>query len=173
MKNQELNQHQLTMKVLQTLILISGVLALLGKKTIKKNRVKRSSVTKVDFGLSASIFRNMNPEIVKKASSGIYLTEDFINLSLKPMIKEIVERLKKLENEDTKMKNTFEKEDKMLKNNLEGKNTALNYTLMAISCLGPMTLIIITGLLITLEKKLEKQKRRIADLQIPDNTNNE
>ena len=173
MQHQDMYPHQLTMKVLQTLILISGVLALLGKKTIKKKRVKRSSVTKVDFGLSASIFRNMNPEIVKKASSGIYLTEDFINLSLKPMIKEIVERLKKLENEDTKMKNTFEKEDKKLKNNLEGKNTALNYTLMAISCLGPMTLVIIAVLLITLEKKLGKLKRRLADLQTADNTNNE
>ena len=56
---------------------------------------------------------------------------------------------------------------KKLKNNLEGKNTALNYTVMAISCLGPMTLIIIAGSLITLEKKLEKQKRRIADLENP------
>ena len=110
---------------------------------------------------------------MKKASSGIYLTKDFVNLSLKPMIKEFVERLKQLEDEDSKMKNTFKNEDKKLKNNLEGKNTALNYTLMAISCLGPMTLIIIAGLLITLEKKLEKQKRRLADLQIPDNTKNE
>ena len=101
------------------------------------------------------------------------MTEDFVNLSLKPMIEEIVDRLKKLATEDNQIKNTFANEDKKLKNNLEGKNTALNYTLMAISCLGPMTLVIIAGLLITLEKKLEKLKRRLADLQIPDNTNNE
>ena len=161
------------MKVLQTLILISGVLTLLGKKTMKRNRVERSSATKVDFGLSASIIRNMNPEIVKKASAGIYLTEDFVNLSLKPMIKEIVDRLRKLESEDSKIKNTFANEDKKIKSSLEGKNTALNYTLMAISCLGPMTLVIIAVLLITLEKKLGKLKRRLADLQTPDNTNNE
>ena len=173
MQNQELNQHQLTMKVLQTLILISGVYTLLGKKTMKRNRVERSSATKVDFGLSASIIRNMNPEIVKKASSGIYLTDDFVNLSLKPMIKEIVDRLRKLESEDSKIKNTFANEDKKIKSSLEGKNTALNYTLMAISCLGPMTLVIIAVLLITLEKKLGKLKRRLADLQTPDNTNNE
>ena len=96
MQNQEMNQHQLTMKVLQTLILISGVNILLGKNTMKRNRLKRSSATKVDFGLSASIISNMNPEIVKKALAGIYLTEDFLNLSLKPMIKEIVDRLRKL-----------------------------------------------------------------------------
>ena len=173
MQNQDMNLHQLTMKVLQTLILISGVNILLGKNTMKRNRLKRSSATKVDFGLSASIIRNMNPEIVKKASAGIYLTEDFVNLSLKPMIKEIVDRLRKLESEDSKIKNTFANEDKKIKSSLEGKNTALNYTLMAISCLGPMTLVIIAVLLITLEKKLGKLKRRLADLQTPDNTNNE
>ena len=131
MQNQDRNLHQLTMEILQTLILISGVNILLGKNTMKRNRLKRTSATKVDFGLSASIIRNMNPEIVKKASAGIYLTEDFVNLSGKPMIKDIVE------SEDSKIKNSFANEDKKIKSSLEGKNTALNYSLMAISCLGP------------------------------------
>ena len=82
---------------------------------MKRNRVERLSATKVDFGLSASIIRNMNPEIVKKASSGIYLTEDFVNLSLKPMIKEIVDRLKKLENEDSKIKIPLQMRKKLKK----------------------------------------------------------
>ena len=123
MENKDRKLHQLTLKILQTLILISGVNILLGKNTMKRNRLKRASATKVDFGLSASIIHNMNPEIVKKASAGIYLTEDFVNLSLKPMIKEIVDRLRKLESEDSKIKNSFANEDKKIKSSLEGNKT--------------------------------------------------
>ena len=128
------------MEILQTLILISGVNILQGKNTMKINRQKRATATKLDFGLSASMIRNMNPE-------------DFVTFSLKPMIKEIVERLRKLKSEDSRIRNSFENEDKKIKSSLEGKNTALNYILLAISYLGATTLIIIAVLLITLEKK--------------------
>ena len=84
----------------------------------------------------------------------------FLSLVLSPVINENERRISKLEITDHKIEENFNE-----------KNTALYMALMAVSVLGPASLIIFLTLIIYLEHKLGNLRSKVREVAAAGNTN--
>ena len=125
-------------------LLIMAILTILHQTNTNK-RMKRQAKEKdfnLNFGLSTALKERLHPEIIEKSLIGKYISNEFISLVLAPVMNEIERCITKLESIDNKLEKNFNE-----------KKTILNMALMAVSILGPTTLVILLILLIYLERK--------------------
>ena len=90
---------------------------------------------------------------LKKVLLASIFSKEFFTLVLSPVINEIERRISRLERTDNKIEEDFNE-----------KNTTLNMTLMAVSVLGPASLIIFLTLTIYLERKLGNLRSKVREI---------
>ena len=71
-----------------------------------------------DLGVKANILKNIDQDTVDRSTYVRYLTEDFIDLVIKPSFLEIGNKLKELENNIKTQKGTLETKTDTLNNTL-------------------------------------------------------
>ena len=122
----------------------------------RNKRIKRQSKTKefnMNFGLSTALKERMHPDLLQKSLSGNYITKEFFTLVMAPVMNEIERRITRLEKIDNKIESKFEE-----------KNNKLNMALMAISVLGPATLILLLVIIIYVERKQGSLRGKVREI---------
>ena len=104
----------------------------------------------MDLGVKANILKNIDQNTVDRSTYGRYLTEDFIDLVIKPSFLEIGNKLKELENNIRTQKAT-----------LETKTETLNNALFSVSIIVPGGLVILIVTSCILERKTRKLAAKI------------
>ena len=113
-------------------------------KTSQKQNIMKKALT-FDLGVKANILRNIDKNTVDRSTYGRYLTEDFVDLVIKPSFLEIGNKLKDLENNI-----------KAQKSMLESKTETLNNALFSVSIIVPGGLVILIVTSCFLERKTRK-----------------
>ena len=129
-------------------IIILTMIILIGKTNQKQNMVKKALT--FDLGVKANILKNIDQNTVDRSTYGRYLTEDFIDLVIKPSFLEIGNKLKELENNIRTQKAT-----------LETKTETLNNALFSVSIIVPGGLVILIVTSCVLERKTRKLAAKI------------
>ena len=129
-------------------IIILTMIILIGKTNQKQNMVKKALT--FDLGVKANILKNIDQNTVDRSTYGRYLTEDFIDLVIKPSFLEIGNKLKELENNIRTQKAT-----------LETKTETLNNALFSVSIIVPGGLVILIVTSCILERKTRKLAAKI------------
>ena len=122
----------------------------------RNKRIKRQSKTKefnMNFGLSTALKERMHPDLLQKSLSGNCITKEFFTLVIAPVMNEIERRITRLEKIDNKIETKFEE-----------KNNKLNMALMAISVLGPATLILLLVIIIYVERKQGSLRGKVREI---------
>ena len=104
----------------------------------------------LDLGVKANILKNIDKNTVDRSTYGRYLTEDFVDLVIKPSFLEIGNKLKELENNTRTQKAT-----------LETKTKTLNNALFSVSIIVPGGLVILIVTSCVLERKTRKLAAKI------------
>ena len=129
-------------------IIILAMIILIRTTNQKQNMVKKA--LKFDLGVKANILKNIDQNTVDRSTYGRYLTEDFIDLVIKPSFLEIGNKLKELENNIRTQKAT-----------LETKTETLNNALFSVSIIVPGGLVILIVTSCVLERKTRKLAAKI------------
>ena len=129
-------------------IIILTMIILIGKTNQKQNMVKKALT--FDLGVKANILKNIDQNTVDRSTYGRYLTEDFVDLVIKPSFLEIGNKLKDLENNIRTQKAT-----------LETKTETLNNALFSVSIIVPGGLVILIVTSCILERKTRKLAAKI------------
>ena len=129
-------------------IIILTMIILIGKTNQKQNMVKKALT--FDLGVKANILKNIDQNTVDRSTYGRYLTEDFVDLVIKPSFLEIGNKLKELENNIRTQKAT-----------LETKTETLNNALFSVSIIVPGGLVILIVTSCILERKTRKLAAKI------------
>ena len=129
-------------------IIILTMIILIGKTNQKQNMVKKALT--LDLGVKANILKNIDQNTVDRSTYGRYLTEDFVDLVIKPSFLEIGNKLKELENNIRTQKAT-----------LETKTETLNNALFSVSIIVPGGLVILIVTSCILERKTRKLAAKI------------
>ena len=95
-------------------------------KLISQKQVKEKTIS-FDLGIKANILKNIDQNIVERSTYRRYLTEDFIDLIIKPSFLETGNKLKELENKVKTQNNV-----------LETKTERLNNALFSVSVIVPV-----------------------------------
>ena len=111
-------------------IIILTMIILIRTTNQKQNMMKKALT--FDLGVKANILKNIDQNTVDRSTYGRYLTEDFIDLVIKPSFLEIGNKLKELENNIRTQKAT-----------LETKTETLNNALFSVSIIVPGGLVIL------------------------------
>ena len=129
-------------------IIILAMIILIRTTNQKQNMVKKALT--FDLGVKANILKNIDQNTVDRSTYGRYLTEDFIDLVIKPSFLEIGNKLKELENNIRTQKAT-----------LETKTETLNNALFSVSIIVPGGLVILIVTSCILERKTRKLAAKI------------
>ena len=129
-------------------IIILTMIILIGKTNQKQNMVKKALT--FNLGVKANILKNIDQNTVDRSTYGRYLTEDFVDLVIKPSFLEIGNKLKELENNIRTQKAT-----------LETKTETLNNALFSVSIIVPGGLVILIVTSCILERKTRKLAAKI------------
>ena len=129
--------------------IITLAMIILIKTTNPKQTMAKKAVT-FDLGIKANILKNIDQNTVDRSTYGRYLTEDFIDLVIKPSFLEIGNKLKELENNIKTQKAT-----------LETKTETLNNALFSVSIIVPGGLVILIVTSCILERKTRKLAAKI------------
>ena len=129
-------------------IIILTMIILIRTTNQKQNMMKKALT--FDLGVKANILKNIDQNTVDRSTYGRYLTEDFIDLVIKPSFLEIGNKLKELENNIRTQKAT-----------LETKTETLNNALFSVSIIVPGGLVILIVTSCILERKTRKLAAKI------------
>ena len=129
-------------------IIILTMIILIRTTNQKQNMMKKALT--FDLGVKANILKNIDQNTVDRSTYGRYLTEDFIDLVIKPSFLEIGNKLKELENNLRTQKAT-----------LETKTETLNNALFSVSIIVPGGLVILIVTSCILERKTRKLAAKI------------
>ena len=129
-------------------IIILTMIILIRTTNQKQNMMKKALT--FDLGVKANILKNIDQNTVDRSTYGRYLTEDFIDLVIKPSFLEIGNKLKELENNIRTQKAT-----------LETKTETLNNALFSVSIIVPGGLVILIVTSCVLERKTRKLAAKI------------
>ena len=129
-------------------IIILAMIILIRTTNQKQNMMKKALT--FDLGVKANILKNIDQNTVDRSTYGRYLTEDFVDLVIKPSFLEIGNKLKELENNIRTQKAT-----------LETKTETLNNALFSVSIIVPGGLVILIVTSCILERKTMKLAAKI------------
>ena len=98
--------------------------------------------------------KGITSELVEKSSYGNYLTKDFVNLIIQPIVDKLTLKVKALEDKD-----------KSFDNGINSRNNILNNIVISVSLVGPSVLILFIVGIILLRNRHAKINKKINDIR--------